>query len=825
MAVAAPDETSVGTLSSGSELHRWPAVDGSGGGDYDYSSEPQATYPETGADTEAASEATEGLHDKPGCASRTDLSDDAGASFALAGAARASAPSRRLATSDPAPAFSRASAAAAYSDHAAAPKSASLHLLLPGTALWPAARAGDAARPVVGSALEASLRQRWPGRDRAVAMFSRLFCARGPDAAASEGSPPATIVVGREGSGASAFVVDALHSAGALFAVVDCGAVETAREFAETTLALSARAVVGWVLGRLDAGLPLRVPRSAPALASLLMRALLAPDRATTGGQATAVALAKWGDDASGTLKAALLDALRGAASGGGGGGGVAPSTLRKRRRGSLEGGGCGGALFSAAQLASLVGLPRVTSAHAFLQDLSRVAGVGPADVSAAFGLLGGASPQSLEDATTGAFPLHIVFKSAELLGSRVGSRLAVHLMRPPPSGVRRVGTPTTPSCAAHPPSSSRALARPLLQQAHAASSFTAIFITPAPVELLEAATVAGIAASPVSIPFCAPPLDHVLRELRERRRPPGTDVAMWGNVVLHVRLAVGALTGYDLGEMDYAARALYPAYSAPAVAGSGACETGLAAPWLAGWLGVLSISHLASPRAAVLKSDDNRLRALAEPAFAAARAGVLDHDLSCAPAAVLPRAAAAATGPGASEPRPQLRAGAPRGVDLELAYYPKLLLLAAFCASHNPPDTDKRYFSRAGSGRAKKPRKHSHRAAGGSATTVGPALARVFTLERWTALFQALLAGNEDDEGEDAAANGARHQVRLRRLASRDLQGQMTQLQHLRLVERVSPPSELDVVRFRCQASLGAVSAVAAKAAIDLGKYLHSPE
>jgi len=225
-----------------------------------------------------------------------------------------------------------------------------------------------------------------------------------------------------------------------------------------------------------------------------------------------------------------------------------------------------------------------------------------------------------------------------------------------------------------------------------------------------------------------------------------------------------------------------------------------------------------------VLKSDDNRLRALAEPAFAAARAGVLDHDLSCAPAAVLPRAAAAAAGPGASEPRPLLRGGgAPRGVDLELAYYPKLLLLAAFCASHNPPDTDKRYFSRAGSGRAKKPRK-SHRASGGSAAATGSALPRVFTLERWTALFQALLAGN-DDEGEGAEADGARHQVRLRRLASRDLQGQMTQLQHLRLVERVSPPSELDVVRFRCQASLGAVSAVAAKAAIDLGKYLHSSE
>ncbi len=43
------------------------------------------------------------------------------------------------------------------------------------------------------------------------------------------------------------------------------------------------------------------------------------------------------------------------------------------------------------------------------------------------------------------------------------------------------------------------------------------------------------------------------------------------------------------------------------------------------------------------------------------------------------------------------------RGVDLELPFVTKLLLIAGYAASHNPPDSDTRYFSRRGSGRRTK--------------------------------------------------------------------------------------------------------------------------
>ena len=201
----------------------------------------------------------------------------------------------------------------------------------------------------------------------------------------------------------------------------------------------------------------------------------------------------------------------------------------------------------------------------------------------------------------------------------------------------------------------------------------------------------------------------------------------------------------------------------------------------------------------AVQRFEDNKLRTMADNAFLTARSRILDHDL----------AFSSGQDPVSS-----------RGIDLELAYYPKLLLIAAFCASYNHPETDKRYFSRLGSGRSKKPRRAFIDLSHGSSSAARSQLPlpRTFTLERWTALFHALLAGNDFDS--EARINNQSHAT----MSSRALQGQMTQLQQLRFVERISPPGELDIMRFRCQASLSSVSAVAQKVDIDLGKYLHSP-
>ncbi len=200
-------------------------------------------------------------------------------------------------------------------------------------------------------------------------------------------------------------------------------------------------------------------------------------------------------------------------------------------------------------------------------------------------------------------------------------------------------------------------------------------------------------------------------------------------------------------------------------------------------------------------KADDNQLRRLAEPAFAAARSGILEHALN---------------------PAFSPSEATERGVEIEMAYYPKLLLISAFCASHNPVSTDKRYFSRHGSGRTKQ----SHRTQQGQgAAGAASHVPHVFTMERWIKLFQALLAGNDYRNNGDGSNSGGKSTggKYVAKIAFRNLQGQMLNLEECRLVQRMSSHEELDVVKFRCLAGLRCVAAVAAKLDIDLGKYLHS--
>lgn len=85
------------------------------------------------------------------------------------------------------------------------------------------------------------------------------------------------------------------------------------------------------------------------------------------------------------------------------------------------------------------------------------------------------------------------------------------------------------------------------------------------------------------------------------------------------------------------------------------------------------------------------------------------------------------------------------REIEYELPLYFKFLLVAAFAASHNPPEQDVRYFSRSNSGRTKKINKttdakiilHQH-------VLEGP---RPFTLERLYAIFHSLIGNALPEE------------------------------------------------------------------------------
>jgi origin recognition complex subunit 5 len=183
------------------------------------------------------------------------------------------------------------------------------------------------------------------------------------------------------------------------------------------------------------------------------------------------------------------------------------------------------------------------------------------------------------------------------------------------------------------------------------------------------------------------------------------------------------------------------------------------------------------------------------------------------------PPAAASSSAAAASPSASLARAAAPpqavglkreRGVDLELPYFAKLLLVAAFAASHNPPDTDARYFSRRATGRRRATHTTSAAASRSRAAAMlaGP---RAFTLERLLALFHALVHGLDGPATSLGVGYG-------------DLFGQVATLAQLHLLTRVSAAGELDAPKFRCDLALESIMRVAATLELDLGKYLHDP-
>lgn len=150
--------------------------------------------------------------------------------------------------------------------------------------------------------------------------------------------------------------------------------------------------------------------------------------------------------------------------------------------------------------------------------------------------------------------------------------------------------------------------------------------------------------------------------------------------------------------------------------------------------------------------------------------------------------------------------------LETELPWYSKYLLLAAFAASHNPPETDTQYFSRMSSGKRRKKSKRGGGGGGAGRSGVREALLegpRQFTRERLLAIFCALVAGNE---GTDLA----------RELSHTSLQYSLLQLESLQLVLRVSHPRDVAAVRYVCKLAAGTATLLAHNIKLDLGKYLH---
>ena len=136
----------------------------------------------------------------------------------------------------------------------------------------------------------------------------------------------------------------------------------------------------------------------------------------------------------------------------------------------------------------------------------------------------------------------------------------------------------------------------------------------------------------------------------------------------------------------------------------------------------------------------------------------------------------------------------------VELPFYSKYLLIAAYLASHNPAKTDRQFFCKT---TAKKMSKRAKVAAKTGVKTSsqlkGP---HQFVLDRLMAIFYSIV-----DEKVPASA------VILSQLSS---------LVTLRFLSQVSANDQLDSPKYKCLVSLDLVKAIARQLEFDLGHYLY---
>jgi hypothetical protein len=263
---------------------------------------------------------------------------------------------------------------------------------------------------------------------------------------------------------------------------------------------------------------------------------------------------------------------------------------------------------------------------------------------------------------------------------------------------------------------------------------------------------------------------------------PLGSNEALFALCCGHVWGAFHAIVGSDLPELAYIACTAFSLYEAAVVAGISPTAGG-------------TLLHVVGPLMAPLK----------------ARLFHRDVDVDTAAVAACvklgPRAAAAAAAAAAesSAPATEVR----RGTDVELPHMAKYLLVAAFIASHNAPETDINMLSRVKSGRRKgtKRGRNSLSNAAGGVLHGGP---RVFTLERLQAVFHAVVSSHAGSRVSSEAAGV-------------DVLGTVALLQSLGLLAwgTVKGAAALDEGKLKCVAGCTTVENVAIRLQLDMGKYL----
>eukprot|EP00111_Clytia_hemisphaerica_P007728 TCONS_00022448-protein len=136
----------------------------------------------------------------------------------------------------------------------------------------------------------------------------------------------------------------------------------------------------------------------------------------------------------------------------------------------------------------------------------------------------------------------------------------------------------------------------------------------------------------------------------------------------------------------------------------------------------------------------------------------------------------------------------------VELPYYSKYMLLAAYFASYNPANTDRRFFTKKTAGRMSKRAKASAKAAKNlDKKFLGP---KPFQLDRLMAIFYSIVEG-----GASSSAN---------------ILSQLSSLVTLQLLAKTSNDDQVDTPKYKCLVSFDFALSIAKQLDLDMGEYLY---
>ncbi|KAJ2479286.1 hypothetical protein IWW56_003193 [Coemansia sp. RSA 2131] len=185
-------------------------------------------------------------------------------------------------------------------------------------------------------------------------------------------------------------------------------------------------------------------------------------------------------------------------------------------------------------------------------------------------------------------------------------------------------------------------------------------------------------------------------------------------------------------------------------------------------------------------RSEFARLFKLCQPYFSAASERLYLREISTSEWLKYSAVASTATAP--EDVTRSIYQMAETSGGLELPYYTKFLLMAAFLASYNPSRLDAQYFSRSKAPAKRRGKAATQDALGGKdrQQLLGP---RSFGIERMLAIFYSIIA-------EPA-------------VSSVDVQIQIASLVSLRLLTKTSAGDRLDGIKCKCNVSLESIRAI----------------